>query len=699
MSQAESQQQQQETVVPNDQLKALIEKYLQYERNAEHRLYIERLVEQNDVPELTRLIGKRLLFGTAGIRGRMGAGFGQMNDLVIIQTSQGLASYLLDSGETEIKKRGVIIGHDARHNSDRFARLAVLAFLQRDIPVYYCDRIVATPLIAFGVKHFNCLAGIMVTASHNPKDDNGYKVYGPNGAQILSPHDRHIQEHIMLAANQQPWPMAWRHELLLVRSDPLLTGAESKQAAAGQQKDLPQPAPKEWEELVFRIHGKLSKSYLAHLDELVVGARGSGGGGSGGGGGNESHRRRDNMKANFGITYTTMHGVGHQFLSRALEGAGFQRCYPVELQMHPDPEFPTVEFPNPEEAGALDLAFDTAKQTKSSLILAVDPDADRCAVALYEPERGLKRALNGNEIGALLGWWLWHCYTSDGALAAQVVARQDCYMISTAVSSKFLQSMARLEGFQFVETLTGFKYMGNLTDELMKGGGGGGAIKRVLFAYEEAIGYMVNSSILDKDGISASLQVAQCAAYLANNYQRTLEQQLDWLYTTYGYHYSSNSYYICSDQATIGRIFHKLQADYPVKFGNLSAPEEGEESEVFYVKRVRDLNNGFDSGTADKKAILPTSSSSFMVTFFVDDNITFTIRTSGTEPKIKYYSEIVADLPPANGKPQPSAANDSDPESAQGAAKEAARNRLHRFLQLAIEQCLQPALNDLKPAH
>jgi phosphoglucomutase/phosphopentomutase len=669
-----------------DDLSERIKEYITYERVDEHRDKVKSLVAGNKDEELRKLFGRRLTFGTAGIRGSMGPGYNHMNDLVIIQTSQGLVSYLIEIHGIEMcKERGVIIGHDARHNSDRFARLAALAFLNKSIPVFYCEHIIPTPLVAYGVKLFNCLCGVMITASHNPKQDNGYKVFWSNGAQILSPHDKNIQRHIDDPDNRQPWTGAWRHEQLLAA---ILGSAEphkthdSKQAAAS----------KEFDGNLKPIHEVLSKKYFSYIQRLV------------------SDQRAQNRAASIPIAYTTMHGVGHTFLSRALDIAGFEDKFVVEAQMKPDPEFPTVKFPNPEEAGALDLAFETATKTGSNLILANDPDADRCAAALYNVFTRDRRVLTGNEIGALLGWWAWHSYKkqldrinlspqlanndcSKDQLSKQTLVQpkplkkpEDCYMLSTAVSSRFLQSMAKVEGFNFIETLTGFKYMGNIAHDLISS-----QEKCVLFAYEEAIGYMVDPEILDKDGISAAVQLAQCAAYLKNVHDRTLDTHLDCLHQRYGYHYSINSYFICHEPRTIRAIFHALQSDYPKFFGSKEQPEE------FKVTRIRDLNNGFDNGSPNNKATFPVSASSFMVTFFIGDEIRFTIRTSGTEPKIKYYSEIVAGLPKEPEKAR-------DPADSMMAdillqqAKTEIQNKLQRFVDAAVERCLRPSYHGLAPA-
>lgn len=684
------------------ELQAKINDYLKREKVIDNKDAIKYLIEQNDIPRLEFYLGKRLQFGTAGIRGHMGPGYNQMNDLVVIQTAQGIASYLLESDEKLAKKHGVIIGHDARHNSQRFARLIALAFLQKGILVYYNDYIIPTPFIAFGVKHYCCRAGIMVTASHNPKEDNGIKVYWHNGAQILAPHDKLIQEHIL--KNQDPWPRAWEHNLFqlstLSTESQSSSGVTDSTISPNQPVRSPSPThspqaknfsfPQEWLPLLRRIYGSLSKEYFKYIETFV----------------SNQEQRNINNRALLTITYTPMHGVGHIFMTKALEIGGFEDIFPVDAQKRPNPDFTTVKFPNPEEAGALDLAFETARNTKSNLILANDPDSDRCAAALYQPSTRRRRIFNGNEIGSILGWWIWHNYkitleqgqqttnddnaednnANDANILPQATTRikskpmpsdfKRCFMISTAVSSKFLQSMARLEGFTFIETLTGFKYMGNLVDHLENEGD-----NRVLFAYEEALGYMVDSTIIDKDGISACLQMAQCAAYCSSVYERTLEEQLDWLYSYYGYHYSLNSYYICTDQAKIKNIFAKLQANYPTQFDG-----------GFQVKRVRDLNINYDSATSDNRASLPSSSSSYMVTFFVDDDITLTIRTSGTEPKIKYYSEIVASLKGATEKKV------EQEEEELYATKEVARERLKTCIRAAIKRCLDPEMNDLEEA-
>lgn len=670
----------------------LARQYLEWETIPEHRKCIETLIIENNNQRLEELLGSRLTFGTAGIRGPMGAGFSRMNDLVIIQTAQGLASYLIELNAKAIKEQGVIIGNDARYNSARFARLTALAFLQKSIPVYFCDHIVPTPLVAFGVLHYSCFAGIMITASHNPKNDNGFKVYFQNGAQILSPHDKYIQEHIIKLENLKPWPKSWQHELLLLPpSDPqheiqlhALTSLNPNDKSLKTTSQQTVELSDEWKEIVYRIYGDLTRNYLAYIEDSIAG-----------------DKKAINRSAGLSITFTALHGVGHMFLSRALEISGFHDISPVESQKNPDPEFSSVKFPNPEEQGALDLAFLTAKHANSKLILANDPDADRLGAAIFDPETGYKRILTGNEIGSLLGWWLWHNHREKLANAQAntknttkvdkktdsnkddllkdedevITLAENCYFVASAVSSNFLKSMSDAEGFKFVQTLTGFKNMCNFADSLYKESNG---TKKVLFAFEEALGYMVDTTVMDKDGISAAIQLSQCAAYCYIMFKRSLEQQLDYLYEKYGYHYSINSYYICNKPEIIKQIFSNLQKNYPKSFKiSTSNPWlESNKTNEFKVLRIRDLNNGYDSGEKDGKAKLPTSSSSYMLTLYIEQDITITFRTSGTEPKIKYYSEIRAKTD-----------------------RSVAQNKLQNVLRVATTTCLEPEKYKLIPEY
>ncbi|XP_043190190.1 phosphoglucomutase-2-like [Amphibalanus amphitrite] len=551
-------------------LEAKIQEWLSWDKNDATRSEIASLQEAGDWARLSSLLEKRMAFGTAGLRGRMGAGYACMNDLVIVQTTQGLADYLLKT-VPNAAQRGVVVGYDGRYHSRRFAELTASIFLHLGVKVWLFAKICPTPWVAFGTRYYKAAAGIMVTASHNPKQDNGYKVYWDNGAQIIPPHDSGIQSAIQ--ALLEPRATSWDTSVIGGATDP---GPE------------------------------LTPAYMERLSAAM---------------------RQPQLNADSPIrfTVTSMHGVSHPYMCEAFKACNFKPFIPVREQMEADPEFPTVPFPNPEEGkSALNLAMATADAGGSTVILANDPDADRLAVAEKQPS-GEWRVFNGNETGALLGWWCWSSYPSPDD-------KDTCYMLASTVSSKILRSIAEKEGFHFEETLTGFKWMGNRAEQLMLQG------KKVLFAFEEAIGFMCGTTVLDKDGVSAALEVAQMATTLANK-GLSLTQQLDLIYDRYGFHTTNNSYYLCHEPEVVKRMFERIRSlggapgKYPTSLGG------GQ----YRIGAVRDLTTGHDSGQPDGRAILPVSSSSQMITFtFSEPQAVLTLRTSGTEPKIKWYSEIRA---------------------------------------------------------
>ncbi|KAK2578945.1 hypothetical protein KPH14_011149 [Odynerus spinipes] len=480
----------------NSVLDDKINEWLQWNQDPVAEKEVEVLISNADVHVLSNLFLKRLEFGTAGLRGRMGPGYSQMNDLVIVQTGQGLTKYLLAT-MPDVMQQGVIIGYDGRHNSKRFAELTAAIFIASNIKVYLFSKVCPTPFIPYGVLQYKCAAGIMITASHNPKDDNGYKVYWDNGAQIISPHDKGIQKCITenLKPSESSWDISKVYESPLYK-DPL---------------------------------DNIMHTYFEHIKQSVL-------------------YPEVNKNTILKFTYTAMHGVGYDYMTAAFDAANLKPFITVEEQKLPDPEFPTVKFPNPEEGkSALDLSIKTANQHASSIILANDPDADRLACAT-KTKTGEWYIFSGNELGALLAWWMLHVHKvqyPDANIA-------NVYMLSSTVSSKILASMAKKEGFNFEETLTGFKWMGNKAVELIKEG------KDVIFAYEEAIGFMCGSNVFDKDGINAGVCVAQMAAYL-ETIGLSLYEKLEEIYNTYGWHISQNSYWICHESDTIKAIFEHLR--------------------------------------------------------------------------------------------------------------------------------------------
>nr|XP_019956957.1 PREDICTED: phosphoglucomutase-2 [Paralichthys olivaceus] len=568
------------TTTGDADLDQAIKLWLQHDKNPKTASMVQELVKDGAVEALKKCFSSRMEFGTAGLRAAMGPGVSCMNDLTIIQTTQGFCHYLEECFEN-LKERGVVIGYDARAhppsggNSKRFASLAAAVFISRGVPVHLFSDITPTPFVPFTVSHLGLCAGIMVTASHNPKQDNGYKVYWENGAQIVSPHDKGISKAI--EKNLEPWPESWNTEEVL--KSPLL-------------KDPYQD-----------IHTQYFKAIQKHC-----------------------HHRDINKSSEVKIVHTSVHGVGHAFVQSAFKAFDLHPPYAVEEQKDPDPEFPTVKYPNPEEGeGVLTLSFSLAEREGATVVLANDPDADRLAMA-EKQESGQWRVFSGNELGALLGWWMFRCWKQQNSDADAV---KNVYMLASTVSSKILRAIALKEGFHFEETLTGFKWMGNRAKDLLDTG------KSVVFAFEEAIGYMCSPCVLDKDGVSAAAIAGEMISYLATK-NISLSQQLTTVYEEYGYHISKNSYFICHDQDVICSLFERLRKhggqkdSYPTECGRFS------------ISAVRDLTTGHDSNQPDKKAVLPTSSSSQMITFSFSNGGVATMRTSGTEPKIKYYTELCA---------------------------------------------------------
>lgn len=380
-----------------DALRSAAEGWLAEDPDPGTRQELQGLLDRNDEDELRDRFGSRLEFGTAGLRGVIGAGPNRFNRSVVIRTTAGLASYLLDT-VPDVKTRGVVIGFDGRRLSKESAADAAAILTARGIPALVFEDLAPTPLTAFAVTHEEAAAGIMVTASHNPPEYNGYKVYWGNGAQIVPPHDHGISDAI---------------------------------ERVGPLTDLPRMDEKEARsEGLWRDLGRATvDAYFAAISALSLSSEG-----------------RDAVS----IVYTPLHGVGGALAVRALKGYGFEKVHVVSEQMEPDMNFPTVRFPNPEEEGAMDLSLAWAKKTSATLVLANDPDADRLAVAIRQ-EDGTYRQLSGNQIGVLLAAYL---MKNDKAGGQRLV-------VSTIVSTPMAGAMARAMGVHYEEVLTGFKWIAN----------------------------------------------------------------------------------------------------------------------------------------------------------------------------------------------------------------------------------------------
>ncbi|EER06129.1 Phosphoglucomutase-2, putative [Perkinsus marinus ATCC 50983] len=517
----------------------------------------------------------RLQFGTAGLRGVMGAGYDRMNCLTVMQASQGLCMHCIEKyGQQALSERGVVFGFDGRHKSRAFAHVASAVFLSKGAKVYLIDKTSITPSNPFLIVRFQALCGGQMTASHNPKEYNGYKVYGANGAQIIPPADSEIQANIM--ANLKPWPEA----LQLLGPDCLLK----------DKSKTVDPYDVVLYTYIDQIHHELCR-----FPEL-------------------------NKKCELKFVYTAMQGVGLPFALGMLKIFGFpETCVSVvEQQAHPDPEFSTVAFPNPEEKGALDMSMAQAQRENADYVLANDPDADRYT-SCEKQKDGSWHQFTGDELGTIFADWQLLMAHRRG------VPKENCLVINSTVSSKMVKALSDYYGGVYVDTLTGFKWMANQSLKMISENP-----KLVhCTAYEEALGSALTMTVPDKDGVSACAVWCEMANYWRREKGITLVERLNELREMVGYFVQHNGYFISTDPKVTKQVFDDFRNNGQYK-DHLGASN---------IAGIRDVTLGYDSRTPDKKSTLPQTPNDQMITLYFENGATVTIRGSGTEPKVKYYCE------------------------------------------------------------
>mgnify|MGYP003586652546 FL=1 len=480
--------------------------------------------------ELEDAFAGTLQFGTAGLRGKLGPGPNRMNLVVVARAAAGFARYLGERGGG-----AVVIGYDARSKSDLFARVTAEIMTGAGLRAMVLPEALPTPVLAFAIRHLGCAGGVMVTASHNPPQDNGYKVYLGDGSQIVPPADAEISGHI------------------------------ADVTALGPVADLPHGD--EWETLGDDVVA----SYVARATTLL----------------------EPGPPASVRIAYTAMHGVGGQVFVRVLREAGFAAPRVVAEQFTPDGAFPTVAFPNPEEPGAMDLAIATAAGSDVDLIIAHDPDADRCAVGVPTPDGW--RMLTGDEVGTLLGWWI--------ASGNRRVARRGV-LAESIVSSSLLAEIAADFHLAYAQTLTGFKWIARVPD--------------LMFGYEEALGYCVDpNGVRDKDGITAALMIVEMATRMLYK-GRTLTDVLDDIALQHGVYATSQVSVRVSDLSRIAEVMAALRTTPPTSVAGVP------------VASFEDLEEGADG-------LPPTDG----LRFTLASGARIIVRPSGTEPKVKCYLQSV----------------------------------------------------------
>lgn len=478
--------------------------------------------------ELVDAFRGRLEFGTAGLRGRLGPGPARMNRIVVSQAAAGVAAYLNASGKSGGQ---VMVGYDARHNSKVFAHDTAEILAGAGLRPLLCRVPLPTPVVAFGIRHFGCVAAVMVTASHNPASDNGYKIYAGDGSQIVAPLDAAIS-------------------------------AEIAKVAATPVTAIPRSTA------YSLIDDELTDAYTARAVSLLPDRAVAAG------------RRRLHW------VYTAFHGVGADMMQQVAQAAGFNTAITVNAQRDPDPRFPTLPFPNPEEPGALDMALALARQEDADLVIAHDPDADRCAVAVAID--GSWRMLTGDELGVLLG---------DDLMRRGV--QGTC--ASSVVSATRLADVAAAYGQPFATTLTGFKWIGR--------------VPGLVFGYEEAIGYCTDpTAVPDKDGITAALRVLNLAAELAAQ-GSSIDQRLDELWQRFGVQLTRQVALRCDDPTALHRAMAQLRAQPPAQM-------------IGQDVTMTDLAEGWSG-------LPPTDALEFL-----GSSVRVVVRPSGTEPKLKCYLQV-----------------------------------------------------------
>lgn len=492
--------------------------------------HLQALLDAGDEAALKPLFSGFLQFGTAGLRGPIGAGPSCMNRAVVGRAAAGIASYMAKRG-----MKSVVIGRDARYGSEDYTQESAEILSGAGMDVYILPRPLPTPVLAFATSHLNCDVGIMVTASHNPPQDNGYKVYiGPTAdginyatSQIVNPTDGFIASEIDAVVSLKSLP---RGDKWTVLGEEVIT------------------------------------EYIQRTIKLAP--------------------RPGDIK----IVYTAMHGVGTETVQRVFNHAGFATLILVDEQCTPDPDFPTVAFPNPEEPGAIDLALAKARDFGADLVIANDPDADRCAAAINDPQVGW-RMLRGDELGVIFGEWIARTQPSGT-------------MGNSIVSSSALRKIAAHYGVDFKEVLTGFKWLAKIED--------------LAYGYEEAIGYAVDSeTVNDKDGVSAALFLAQIAMDLKRD-GLTLSDLLNEIWERHGFHGTEQISIRVSDMGAITRLLATLRSNPPQEIAGRA------------VEAIDDL-------AAPQDGLPPTDG----LRIWLAGGIRAIIRPSGTEAKMKCYLEVI----------------------------------------------------------
>jgi phosphoglucomutase len=526
---------------------------------------IQALLDSPDKTELIDSFYRDLEFGTGGLRGLMGVGSNRMNVYTVAMATQGLANYLLKCFPGEDIK--VAITHDCRINNTLFAETTANVFTANGIKVKYFREMRPTPMLSFAIRHFGCKSGVMVTASHNPKEYNGYKAYWDDGGQVVAPHDKNIIDEVLKITSMDD--VNWNKN----------------------------------DSLIEYIEEDFDKIYLDLVKKLSL------------------SKNEIQAQKNIPIVFSPIHGASGKMVPAALKAFGFENVHVVKEQEQPDGTFPTVIYPNPEEAEALTMAIELGKKTGAELVLACDPDGDRYAACVPDGKGGYD-LLNGNQTGALLTYYLLSKWKELGKLDGNQ------FMVNTIVTTELIDEICKGFGVTCFSVLTGFKNIAEIIRNLE-------GKKQFIGGGEESYGYLVGDFVRDKDGVSACAMVSEIVAYYKSQ-GKTIQNVLAEIYTQFGF-YKESLISVTKKGKDGAEQIQQLMAGF-----RTNRPTEMNGVKVVKVvdvkeSKVYDIVNGTESALKMDK--------SNVIQFYLADGSKISARPSGTEPKIKYYFSVNEPLP------------------------------------------------------
>lgn len=541
------------------------EKWLSPAYNAETQAEVKRLLANEDKTELIESFYKDLEFGTGGLRGIMGVGSNRMNIYTVGAATQGLSNYL-NKNFKELSQISVVVGHDCRNNSRLFAEISANIFSANGIKVYLFEDMRPTPEMSFAIRHLGCQSGIILTASHNPKEYNGYKAYWDDGAQVLAPHDKGIIDEV------------------------------NKIASAADIKFEGRP------ELIQMVGEDIDKIYLDQVKTISIEP--------------EAIARHKDMK----IVYTPIHGTGMILIPRALKMWGFDNVHTVPEQMVKDGNFSTVVSPNPENAEALSMAINLAKEIDADMVMASDPDADRIGIACKD-DNGEWVLINGNQTCLMYLYYIITQYTKLGKMTGKE------FVVKTIVTTELIKKIADKNRIEMIDCYTGFKWIAREIriregEKTYIGGG------------EESFGFLAEDFVRDKDSVSACCLIAEIAAWAKDNGKSLYQLLLD-IYLEYGF---SKEYTVNvvkpgkSGAEEIKGMMDNFRSNPPKDLGG---------SKVVAIKDYLSLKQTDDKGQVIDLDMPDTSN---VLQFFTEDGDKVSVRPSGTEPKIKFYMEVKGEM-------------------------------------------------------